>query len=97
MWRILAGGYGLMATLLIFVIDVRTWLWVLVRGGAGCARVPPVSYGGFRKNFLFDVAAVALFALGNLDFAFAFVLSALVRCLGVAWGVQRMDFPGRLR
>ena len=49
------------------------WLWVLVGGGADCAWVLLVSYGGFWKNFLFYVAAVALFALGNLDFAFALV------------------------
>ena len=36
--------------------------------GAGCARVPPVSHGGFWKNFLFYVACLApLFALGKLD------------------------------
>ena len=36
--------------------------------GAGCARVPPVSHGGFWKNFLFHVACLAaLFALGKLD------------------------------
>ena len=33
------------------------WLWVLVRGGADCAWEPLVSYGGFWKNFLFNVAA----------------------------------------
>ena len=32
--------------------------------GAGCARVPPVSHGGFWKNLLFYVACLAaLFAL----------------------------------
>ena len=40
---------------------------------AGCARVLPVSLGGFWKNFLFYVLCVALFALGNLDFAFALI------------------------
>ena len=37
-----------------------TWSWVLVRGGADCAWVLLISYGGFWKNFLFYVAAVAL-------------------------------------
>ena len=41
--------------------DFGEWLWVLVRGGADCAWVLLVSYGGFWKNFLFFVAAVALF------------------------------------
>ena len=53
------------------------WLWVLVCGGADCAWVLLVSYGCFWKNFLFFVAAVALFALGNLDFAFALVSFSL--------------------
>ena len=36
--------------------------------GAGCARVPPVSRGGFWKNFLFYVACLAaLFVLEKLD------------------------------
>ena len=36
--------------------------------GACCARVPPVSHGGFWKNFLFYVACLAaLFALEKLD------------------------------
>ena len=70
--------------------DFGEWLWVLVRGGADCAWVLLVSCGGFWKNFLFFVAAVALFALGNMDFAFALVSSALVRCLGVACGVRRI-------
>ena len=45
-------------------LTMATWLWVLVRGGADCACVLLVSYGGFWKNFLFYVASVALFALG---------------------------------
>ena len=48
-------------------LTMVTWWWVLVRGGADCAWVLLVSYGGFWKNFLFYVAAVALFAPGNLD------------------------------
>ena len=47
--------------------DFGEWLWVLVRGGADCAWVLLVSYGGFWKNCLFFVAAVALFALENLS------------------------------
>ena len=36
--------------------------------GAGCARVPPVSHGGFWKNFLFYVVCLAvLFALEKLN------------------------------
>ena len=55
-----------------------TWLWVLVRGGADCAWEPLVSYGGFGKNFLFWVACfVTLFAIGNLDVAFALVSFSL--------------------
>ena len=34
-------------------LTMVTWLWVLVRGGADSAWVPPVSHGGFWKNFLF--------------------------------------------
>ena len=61
--------------------------------GADCARVPPVSHGGFQKNFLFFVACfVALFAHGNLDTSpLPSFLSALVRCLGA---VQRIGFFG---
>ena len=47
--------------------------WLGAAAGAGCARVLLVSLGGFWKNFLFFVLCVALFALGNLDFAFALV------------------------
>ena len=56
-----------------------------------------VSYGGFWKNLLFYVAAVALFALGNLDFAFALVSFSLsgVWVLPVEHRVG-MDFLGRL-
>ena len=83
----LAAGGGLPTSLVVARWPVRrpwrqltmvTWLWVLVRGGADCAWVLLVSYGGFWKNFLFYVAAVALFALGNLDFAFALVVFVLV-------------------
>ena len=62
--------------------DHGEWLWVLVRGGSDCAWELLVSYGGFWKNFLFYLAAVALFALGNLDFAFALVSF----CLGPVFG-----------
>ena len=53
---------------------------------------PPVSHGGFWKNFLFCVAClVALFALGNLDFAFALVSFSPsgVRCLVQQWYILR--------
>ena len=67
-----------------------TWSWLALVGvrllsaaGAVCARVPPVSHGGFWKNFLFYVAyvagLVALFALGNLDFS-TFALVSFSPC-----------------
>ena len=49
-----------------------SWSASLVHPLTQCAW-PPVSHGGFWKNFLFYVPIVALFALGNLDFAFALV------------------------
>ena len=62
--------------------------------GADCARVPPVSHGGFQKNFLFCVAClVVLFALGNLDFAFALSFSPS----GVWVDYVVFDFSGRVR
>ena len=45
--------------------------------------------GGFWKDFLFYVPFAALFATGNLDFAFALV-SFNPSCLGVASGVRRI-------
>ena len=57
--------------------------------GADCVREPPVSHGGFGKNFLFCVAClVTLFALGNLD------SSPSPSYLSVACGVQRIVFFG---
>ena len=64
-----------------------TWSWWALVGvrllsapGAVCAREPPVSHGGFWKNFLFYVAGlVALFALGNLDFS-TFALVSFSPC-----------------
>ena len=62
--------------------------------GARCARVCALSE--LWKNFLFYVELLALLALGNLDTSFlSSYLSALVRCLGVACGVQRSGFFGR--
>ena len=74
---ILACGGEMASTSTLATTDFGEWLWVLVRGGADCAWVLLVSYGCFWKNFLFFVAAVALFALGNLDFAFALVSFSL--------------------
>ena len=65
---------------------IRWYVGSDMRGGSDCAWEPPVSYGDFWKNFLFNVAClVALFALGNLDFAFTLVSfsidSGRVRCM----------------
>ena len=49
--------------------------WFGAAAGADCAWLP-VRHGGFWKNFLFDVPFAALFAPGNLDFAFALVSSS---------------------
>ena len=84
----LAGGYGLMATLLIFVIDVWTWLWVLVSGGADCAWEPPVSYGGFWKNFLFCVAASSRRSHVEIWTLFLKVLHSWAVCGGFCYSVQ---------
>ena len=46
--------------------------WFGAAAGANCAWLP-VSNGGFWKNYLFYVPVVTLFALGNLEFAFALV------------------------
>ena len=46
--------------------------WLGAAAGADCAWLP-VRHGGFWKNFLFYVPFAALFAPGNLDFAFALV------------------------
>ena len=62
----LADGGGHQSSLVVARWPVRrpwrqltmvTWLWVLVSGGADCAWVLLVSYGGFWKYFLFYVAA----------------------------------------
>ena len=73
-----------------------TWLWVLVRGGADCAWELLVGYGGFWKNFLFYVAAVALFALGNLDFAFALVSFSPCPVFGYCLWSTAYGFSGTL-
>ena len=76
-----AVGYGTDGSTVVKGIDLGAALLWLLRGksawcvpaagaaiGACCARVPPVSHGGFWKNFLFYVACLAaLFALGKLD------------------------------
>ena len=75
----------------------------LLRSGwsSRCCRLcaePPVSHRGLGKNFLFHVACLdALFALGNLDFAFALVSfsPAGVWVLPVEYVV--FDFSGRVR
>ena len=46
--------------------------WFGAATGADCAWLP-VCHGGFWKNFLFYVPFAAVFAPGNLDFAFALV------------------------
>ena len=76
-----------------------TWLWVLVRGGADCAWVPPVSYGGFWKNVLFYVACfVALFAIGYLDiFPLPSNLSDLVLVCGCGLWSTACWILGRVR
>ena len=50
--------------------------WLGAAAGADCAWLP-VRHGGFWKNFLFHVPLAALFAPGNLDFAFALVSFSL--------------------
>ena len=67
--------------------------------GADCAWEPPVSHGGFQKNFLFHVAClVVLFAHGKLDFS-TFALVSFnpsgVWVLPVEYVV--FDFSGRVR
>ena len=61
-----------------------TWLWVLVRGGADCAWVllvlPRRAVRTWKSGY----------CLRPRFFQF------LVRCLGVACGVQRVDFSGRV-
>ena len=94
-WRrapILAGGGEMASTSTLVTTVFGEWLWALVRGGADCAWVLLVSYGGFWKNFLFFVAAVALFALGNLDFAFALVSFRLGPVFGCClWSTSFRD------
>ena len=57
-----------------FFLGLPSYAVAGAAAAAGFAWEPPVSYGGFWKNLFFHVACVvALFALGNLDFAFALV------------------------
>ena len=92
----LAGGYGLMATMLTLETtddgDVVVGLgarWCRQCVGAACQlwrlveEFPPLR-----------CRVVALFALGNLDFAFALV-SFSPWCLGVACGVRRIGLGMR--
>ena len=62
--------------------------WLGAAAGADCAWLQ-VRPGGFWNDFLFYVPFAALFAPGNLDFAFALV-SFSPSCLGVASGVRRI-------
>ena len=74
--------------LLAWKEDFIPKLWPLVHAVRGCCALSEL-----WKNFLFYVGLLALFALGNLDTSpLSSYLSALVRCLGVACGVQRSGF-----
>ena len=65
--------------------------WLGAAAGAGCARVPPVSLGGFWKNFLFYAACVvALFALGKAGLCLRPSILQSFWCMGVACGVRRI-------
>ena len=67
----LAGGCGMATMSTLETTDNGDVVVGLGAWWADSAWVPPVSYGGFWKNFLFNVACfVALFALGNLDIFF---------------------------
>ena len=66
-----------------------------VVAGADSARVPPVSHGGFQKNFIFNVACLAaLFALGKLDTSLLPPYLSVYFGVDVACGVQRIGFFG---
>ena len=65
--------------------------------GASCARVPPVSYGGFWKNFLFYVASLPSCShLENWTLLLCpLIFQSFSWRLGVACGVQRIGSFGR--
>ena len=65
--------------LLLLVAEKQEWCFLVCSSGspsypvAWTAWLPVRRHGGFWKNFLFYVPFAALFAPGNLDFAFALV------------------------
>ena len=83
-----AGGFVVVGAALLWLLRSKSgafWSaplvyplaqWPGAAAGADCAWLP-VRHGGFWKNFLFYVPFTALFAPGNLDFAFALGVSVL--------------------
>ena len=92
-WRLWGLGCGSLWFVLLPARSLLVYPFHAVAGadaGAGCARVLPVSHGGFWKICLFYVAClVALFALGNLDFAFAPFFQSLFWSMGVPHWIFR--------
>ena len=93
----LAGG-GEMATMsTLATTDGGDLVLGLGGGGAARAREPPVSLGGSWKNSLFlHCRVVALCALGNLDFAFAFISFSPCPVFGCCLWSTAYGFSGTL-
>ena len=108
-WRMatcLAGGCGLTATLLIFVIDVWTCLWVLVSGGwnaAAHSRWCRLCVGAACQlwRLLEEIPLRCLPRRAVCTWKTGLCLCPRIFqsfwCMGVACGVRRVGFSGRVR